>query len=192
MGSARYGRPGGVAYNIAMAIVLKLFWNICLLRIGPELVPTQPWFLGMLVAVRLAAALMLLGVVYPSLPALLAFNIALIGFTVLAAIIWFALYVRSHEARFPAALGAAAGAGALIDALASLGYGITSGMVQDGASYMFYLWSVIVVGFILHRALSCRPWLGVLLSFIISLVSMVIVQAALGPVLSENLDVAPE
>ncbi len=175
-----------------MSTVIKLFWNICLLRIGPDLVPTHAWFLSTLIVARLTVAVFLLAIVVPALPILLAFNVALISFVVLAAIAWFALYIRHLEPRFSATLGAAAGAVTLIDAVTAVGCTITSGMVQSGVLWANLLWSIVVVGFILHRALASRLWVSILLSLGIALVGYAVTMAALGPALTVILGVPSE
>ena len=174
-----------------MTAVLKLFWDMCLLRGGPESVPTHTWFLCALLAAQLTLAVLMLGMVSPALPTALAFNVALINLAVTASVVWFVLYVRRLDARFPATLGAVLGTGLVIDAAFTMVHGVTSGVVQQGAFYVCSLWGVVVVGFILHRALSCKLWAGVLLSFGVALISIVIGQAALGPALMAALGASP-
>ena len=126
----------------------------------------------------------------PELSTALALNVALIGLVVIASIAWFALYIRHFEARFPATLGAILGTGLMIEAAFLVAYGITSGMLREGASWLCLLWEVTVMGFILHRALSCKLWGGVLLAFAAHVVGLVVVQAALGPALRAALGVS--
>ena len=173
-----------------MTAVLKLFWGICLLRSGPETVPTHTWFLCALMAGHLALAMLLRSLVAPEVGHALALNIALIHLAVTAGIIWFALFVRRFEARFSATLGAVLGTGLLIHAMYLVGYQITGGAFRDGLSWASFMWSLVVGGFILHRALSCKLWAGILLSLAASLVGLVVAQAALGPALRAALSVA--
>lgn len=173
-----------------MTAVLKLFWDMCLLRGGPESVPTHLWFLCALMALQLAFSALMLGVVSPALPTALALNVALVSLAVTASLVWFALYIRRLEARFPATLGAVVGTSLVIDCAFTLVYGFTSGVVQQGAFWVSWLWGVVVIGFILHKALTCKLWTGILLSFAIALISIVIGQAALGPALAAALSAA--
>ena len=166
-----------------MVVVVKLLWNICLLRVGPELVPARAWFVYPMVVTHVAINVLWLDVTMPELPFALAFNAALVNLAVLAAASWFALYIRRHEGRFPATLGAAAGAETLLTAVLLVAYGLTSGVIQQTVFWGFLLWAIVVVGFILHRALSCRLWLGLLLSSAIFFASAVIVSAVLAPML---------
>ena len=173
-----------------MTAVLKLFWNICLLRGGPESVPTHTWFLCVLVAAQLSFAVLMLGIVSPALPVALAFNVALVNLVVTVSIVWFTLYVRRLEARFPATLGAVAGTSLVIDVAFALSYSLTNGVVQQGTFWACWIWGVVVIGFILHRALSCKLLAGILLSFGVALISIVVGQATLGPALAAALGAA--
>ena len=175
-----------------MTAVLKLFWSICLLRHGPETVSTHNGFVCLLVAAELALSVFQLNVASPALATMLAFNLALLNLAVVASIIWFALYIRRLEARFPATLAAVLGTGLVINAAFLVGYGLTSGIVQQSWYWLCYAWGIVVAGFILHRALSCKLWGGILLSLLTGLVSLVVAQATLGPALTANLSAVPQ
>ena len=163
-----------------MTAVLRLFWNICLLRDGPETVPTHTWFLVSLIAAELAMGVVLSAVMYPDLSLPLWLNLALINLAVTASIAWFALYLRNSEPRFPATLGAILGTEVLIDAVSSLALGATSGVAERTTRWVLLLWSVAVVGFILHRSLATRLWVGILLAFATGLLGTVVAIAFLG------------
>lgn len=169
--------------NGAMAAVLRLFWGICLLRTGPELVPTRTWFLCGLLAAQLAMAVAAAAVTAPAIPPALALNASLIGIAVLASIAWFALYLRQLEARFPAVLGALLGTGLVIDAAYLAAHGVATGIARQGLAWLCELWEIVVAGFILHRALDCRRWAGAVLAFAAFAAAIVVMQAALGPAL---------
>ncbi len=163
-----------------MTAVLKLLFGICLLRNGPESVPTQAWFLVALVAANLASAVFLLGAVPPGLSAGLALNVALIGITTTAALTWFALYVRNLEPRFPATLGATLGTQLIIGTAMWIGINIVGAERVGAGTIVFLIWAVVVSGFILHRALGCKLWVGILLALGIRAVGEIITMAALG------------
>ncbi len=167
-----------------MTAVLRLFWNICLLRDGPEFVPTLNWFLVSLVAAELASSVVLLGVLVPQYAFPLALNLALISLAVTASIAWFALYLRNHEARFPATLGAILGTGVLINTVTALVLGATSGVAHWGMGWVLTLWGVVVVGFILHRALDVKLWIGLSLSVVTWMVGLVVAAGLLGEALN--------
>lgn len=170
-----------------MSAVIKLFWNICLLRIGPELVPTRADFIAALVAALLAVETASLAIAAPAIPVLLALNMALIGIACTAAISWFALHVRRVEERFPATLGAIAGSKALIGSALALAQAFASGAVLQSVSAVLLIWSLIVVGFILCRALSCRLWVGILLSAGMWMLGFLVMAAALDQPLRDAL-----
>lgn len=167
-----------------MAAVLRLFWGICLLRSGPEAVPTHTWFLAALVAAMLGLGVLLGKATTPQASALLSLNVALLSLAVVASITWFALYVRRHEARFPATLGALLGTGMVINCAYLVVHEVTGGVVRDALSWLCVLWDVAVAGFILHRALACKLWAGMVLSVGVSLVAIVVVEAVLGSMLA--------
>ena len=169
-----------------MTAVLRLFWNICLLRDGPETVPTHTWFLVSLIAAELAMGVVLSAVMYPDLSLPLWLNLAAINLAVTASIAWFALYLRNCEQRFPATLGAILGTEVLIDAVGSLALGATSGTAEVTTRWILLLWSVAVVGFILHRALATRLWVGTLLSFAIGLLGTLVAIALLGELIANS------
>ena len=174
-----------------MAVVVKLLWNICLLRVGPELVPPRAWFICPIVVTHVAINMLWLNVAVPEMSFALALNAALINLAVLAAASWFALYIRQHEGRFPSTLGAAAGAETLLTAAVLVAHGFTSGVVLETVKWGFQLWAIVVVGFILHRALACRMWLGIFLSLAIFSATMVVVQAVLVPMLPAEVLLQP-
>lgn len=169
-----------------MTAVLRLFWNICLLRDGPETVPTHTWFLVSLIAAELAMGVVLSAVMYPDLSLALWLNLALINLAVTASVAWFALYLRNSEQRFPATLGAILGTEVLIDAVSSLALGATSGVAEATTRWVLMLWSVAVVGFILHRALATRLWVGILLAFATGLLGTVVAVAFLGELITSS------
>lgn len=174
-----------------MAAVLKLFWGICLLRSGPEAVPTHTWFLAALLGALVGSGVLVSRLAVPWVAPLVAFNAVALTFAVTASFAWFALYVRRQEARFPATLGALLGTGIVINCALLVGYQITAGVVQKGLAHLFMAWSVVVAGFILHRALACKLWTGVALSLAASLAGFVVVEAALGALLAPPAAEAP-
>ena len=167
-----------------MTSVLKLFLGICVLRNGPESVPTQTWFLMALVAANVASAVILFGAIEPRLSAALAVNVALIGITTTAAFTWFVLYVRHLEGRFPATLAATLGTQLIIGTAMWIGVNIFGADMPSGGSIIFLAWAVVVAGFILHRALGCKLWVGVALALGIRAVGEIITVAALGSAIS--------
>lgn len=172
-----------------MTAVLKLLFGICLLRNGPESVPTQAWFLVALVAANLALWAFLIGAVTPGLSTGLALNSALIGITTTAALTWFALYVRNLEPRFPATLGATLGTQLIIAAAMWVGVNIVGADKVGGGAIVFLIWVVVVAGFILHRALGCKLWVGILLALGIRIVGDIIAVAALGAAITAAIGV---
>ena len=167
-----------------MTVVLRLFWNICLLRVGPEIVPTHTWFLGSLIAAELAMGVVLSAVLRPDLSASLWLNLALINLAVTASVAWFALYLRNCEQRFPPTLGAILGTEVLIDAVGVVALSVTTGLAKQTTGWLLTVWSIAVIGFILHRALATRLWVGILLSFGAGILGVFVAVALLGDLLA--------
>ena len=178
-----------------MTAVLRLFWNICLLRDGPETVPTHTWFLSTLIVAHLTMGVLSFRVAYPTLSPLLALNWVLIGLAVTVGMAWFVLYLRNQEPRFPATLGAIVGTkvmivgtNVLIGALTSLTWGTLTGTPRQSVGWILTIWGLVVVGFILHRALSTRLWVGIVLAAVTWLTGVVVAQSILGPAISASLE----
>lgn len=169
--------------NLRMAAVLKLFWGICLLRSGPEAVPTHTWFLAALFGLLVGCGVLVSRLTVPWVAPLVAFNTVALSIAVTASFAWFALYVRRQEARFPATLGALLGTALVINCAFLVGHQLTAGVVRSGLALLCLAWSVVVGGFILHRALACKLWTGIALSLAASLAGRVVVEAALGSLL---------
>lgn len=177
--------------NPRMAAVLKLFWGICMLRSGPEAVPTHTWFLAALFGALVGVGVLVTRLNAPWVHPLVAFNSVALTIAVTASFAWFALYVRRQEARFPATLGALLGTSIVINCALLVGYQLTGGAVQKSLGLLFMAWSVVVAGFILHRALACKLWTGVALSLAASFAGVVVVEAALGSLLAPPAAEAP-
>ena len=112
---------------------------------------------------------------------MLSLSAPLLGLAVTGSLTWFALYVKDKEPRFPAAFAALLGCDALISlpmlpARAALK---AWPAVQTAFALAFQIWQVVVHGFILGRALDVSLRLGILLAFAMSLVGLIVLQAAL-------------
>ena len=181
--------------------VLKVLIGICALRDGPESLPTQTWFLALLVAANVVMAILLYQAVLPDLPAALAANVALIGVTTTGALTWFALYIRRLDARFPATFSAILGTQLIIGILMWAGIFAVGAFLETGPSgdpnpaadaaqgavpinVAFLIWAIAVAGFVLHRALDCKLWMGILLALAIRAVIEIITMATLGPAIT--------
>lgn len=165
-----------------MVGVVNLFLNICLLRHGPESVPTQTWFLLALIAADVViggAGFALLA----DVPLSLALGTPILGLAVLGSLTWFGLYVRDFGERFPPTFAALVGCEVLISVpmLPTLAVLMTWPIVQGTFALAFQIWQIVVNGFILGRALDTTLRVGILVAFGMWLIAIVVLQATLPP-----------
>ena len=166
-----------------MKPIFAVYWNICLLRRGPELVPTHPLFVG---AVLVADVLLssFLGVLYgkDSTP-LQVVTATFVTMTTLAAAIWVALRLRGVIGRYPATIAAVFGCDLLftlaIAILGPLAGGATS-PVTMGMAALLGIWSIAVNGCILHRAMNVTVAIGIFTAFCMALLAFALSSAAAG------------
>jgi hypothetical protein len=164
-----------------MKSLVLVFWNICLLRRGPEQVPTAGWFI-----VAVAIADLLMGLVLslrmdPEFQWLPALTYLLVNMAVIASVTWFALNLKGFDARFPATITALFGCDLLMTVVLAIFSGFSGGLDSSltiGAVAMIGIWSLAVTGFILHRAMQFSMTAGVLMAVAMALFSVTLGQAA--------------
>ena len=158
-----------------MKSLFLVFWNICLLRRGPELVPTQPLFIGVIVLADIAINLLLSFKFDNELQVIPAFTYILVTLAVAASVTWFALYLRDFEARFAATITALFGCDLMLSTLMLIIVQLAAGPENPftvGTVLLTSVWSIAITGFILHRAMEISLFAGVLLSVAIALFSV--------------------
>ena len=165
-----------------MKAVLQLFWQICRLKQSPEYVPTQTWFVLLVIAANLicSVAVSLSAEGAPNL--LTTINSIVVGQTTTAALVWVALNLRDLGNRFLATITALFGCDLIITAAFALVLPLTL-MAPAAAPLLFLLfvaWSVSVAGFILHRALQVPFVLGIVVALGMSVLSLALSQLAIG------------
>lgn len=146
-----------------MLAIVTAFRNIALLRIGPEDLPDSPVLLGLTMIVYVLIQVPVAWIVYQSV-ALVSQTVAL-DVAMLSGGLWLVLWLTGYRARFRQTLTALLGTSALLTLLA-LPFHIWQ-TVQDGAPpgpafayaaiLAIVIWSLVIVGHILSRALS-RPF----------------------------------
>ena len=164
-----------------MKPIFVVFWNICLLRQGPEFVPTHPLFVGsVLVADVLLSFFSGMQYGNPSTP-LQAATATIVTMATLAGAIWIALNVRGVIGRYPATIAAVFGCDLLFTLtfamLIPLAGGAASPVIM-GITALLGIWSIAVNGFILHRAMNVTLFIGIFVAISIALLALVLSQAA--------------
>jgi hypothetical protein len=147
-----------------MLELIKAFVAIALRRKGPEDLPASRFLLGVTLAsyllVQIPVALIVFGATGTALRTVFA-DIAL-----LAVCLWMLLYLTSKATRYVQTLSALLGTSALLSALA-IPFNLWRGAVDDPAAapglptaviLMLLIWSLVIDGHIVGRALS-RPFM---------------------------------
>ena len=96
-----------------MAAVLNLFWNLCLLRVGPAAVPAYTWFVAAVVAADIALSTFV-GVMVGDGALAAALSLAVVSLATVAVVTWAGLRITGETRRFPATLAALAGSDVLL------------------------------------------------------------------------------
>jgi hypothetical protein len=165
-----------------MKAVLHLFWQICRLKQSPEFVPTQGWFVAVVIIANLICSLLVSMTADSELTLLTAATSIVVGQTTTAALTWIALNLRELGNRFIATVTALFGCDLIITAAFALVLPITSLMPGIAALVflLFLLWSVSVAGFILHRSLKVHLAIGIMVALGMSVMSVALSQLAIG------------
>lgn len=155
-----------------MWLLVKFYWQMCLLQVGPEKAPTHSVFIALVVSVFL-----LFNTLVRLLILEFSFLNAVLGTAVVAATMAFALWIllwfKRLTGRFKATLGAWLGQDVFLSTLA---LPLNVALVSQGGWEMsvililaIYCWDLAVKGFILRKACHVGPVLGMCLALAISL-----------------------
>lgn len=168
----------------AMKPILAVFWNICLLRRGPELVPTHPLFVGAVVVADVLASFFVgLRFAGADITPMQIATSTFVSIATLAAATWTALTLRGVIGRFPATITALFGCDLLFTLLAFITVSLVGGInspIMMGIGALIGVWSIAVNGFILHRALNVTVFVGIFLAFSMATMAFVLSSAAAG------------
>lgn len=167
-----------------MQSILSLFWNLCLLRTGPEQMPTAGVFVGLVLAVNVVVST-LVALSAPAEPTLLqALSIPIVAAAVLAGSTLLMLRMKGLSQRFTATLTALLGADVIITALSwplVLIADPAPGGPVSGFDWLLILaqlalvfWWVTIAGFIFSRALSVPMPQGVAVAVFVILASLMV------------------
>lgn len=161
-----------------MAAVLTLFWNLCLLRVGPAAIPAYTWFVAAVVAADIALSTFV-GVMVGDGALAAALSLAVVSLATVAVVTWAGLRITGETRRFPATLAALAGS----DVLLSLAPAMLAPFPQLQPLFViavFQLWLIVVWGSIYRHAFDTSLAFGVVIAFGVALVATFVVGLALG------------
>jgi hypothetical protein len=152
--------------HVDMKPIFAVFVNICLLRRGPELVPTHPLFVGaVVIADMLLSFYVSMRYGGTATPIQVATGV-LVSMATVAAVTWIMLSMRDVIGRYPATITALFGCQLLFTLLSALLMPLAgeSNSVRISVFGLIAIWSIAVDGFILHRALNVTVLIGILLA----------------------------
>jgi hypothetical protein len=159
----------GVALEAAHAApvfaLLRPFWEICLLRRGPQDLPPSPFLVYLALAAHAVSVVAQSVAIHPFGTALLS---GIIDTAVLAVLTYSLLFLGRMPERIPQTLSALAGTGAFIGVLALVPTGwwffTREGGGDPGGAWLLLLalvvWSLVVMGHVLRQALSTNLFVG--------------------------------
>ena len=166
-----------------MKAVFKLFWHICLMRQSPEHVPTQPWFVSLVIIANIVASIALAITLGGADTKLTAATSIIVSQSATAVLVWLACTLREVPRRFTAAITAIFGCDLIVTAIFALILPITQLLnpALNAYTYLgFVLWSMWVVGFILKSVLNVHLVLAIIIAFAMVLLSTSVGQLAIG------------
>ena len=154
--------------------LLGLFWNICLLKKGPQDLPAASILLFLLFFLYILSAIvegLIVGLLWPNIQE------ALIVFALETLIIYGMLSLKGLSARFVQTISAFLGTGLvltliILPILSLFKLGILDAYVYSNILLILIIWRVVISAHIFKNALAISMGLGVVLSlgfFILSL-----------------------
>jgi hypothetical protein len=177
-----------------MKPILLLFWHICRLKQSPEHVPTHTWFVLLVIIANLVGSLIVSGVVNvefsepgdaneagQGLPLLATATGIVVGQTTTAVLTWLILQMRELGDRFFATITAMFGCDLLITACFGALLPLLS-LIPSARALVFLLfliWSISVMGFILHRSLQVQLAVGIMIAVGISIMGLAMSEVAI-------------
>lgn len=166
-----------------MTSVIKLFWNLCLLRIGPDSVPAHAWFVTAAVMADIALSTFV-NTTVSDVGASWALGWVVVSLATVAAVTWLILSIRGLTGRFPATLAALAGTDFLLTVIPAILAPIAA--IQTFVLIAVQIWLILVWGFIFRHSFNISLAFGIVIAFGVSLLSTIVAGAAIGfPVVEE-------
>ena len=167
-----------------MKPIFAVFWNICLLRRGPEFVPTHPLFVGGIVTADVLLSFFVAAQYRSNTSLMQIATSTVVTMATLAAATWLALNVRGVIGRYPATITAMFGCDLFFTLLVALLVPLSGGAdspVSVGMAALIGIWSIAVNGFILHRAMNIAVFAGILFAFGMAVLAFALASSAAGP-----------
>lgn len=168
-----------------MQPILKFYWQMCLLRSGPDRLPASPFVLGFSFALYFVVALATNLLSRSDIGPLKAVAFIFIGVGVEAAVVIALLAFKSLTPRFLQTLSALLGANTVILVLTLPISMILTTLEEPSMRLLFetiflvvFVWWLSIAGFILQRAADVSLALGIATAFGIEILAISMTYAA--------------
>lgn len=169
-----------------MNAILKLYWQICRFRAGPEDIPPAIT-LTMLTLLLYAALNFVVRVVFGELSVTYSVASLLVITGFWSGVVYSVLLFKRLTARFQQTFTAMLGTDVLLSmislplVLIASRFSPDSSLVALASAFwlLIFIWDVLIKGFIFHRAFNVSPLLGNLFSLMINLLIMMLDQSLL-------------
>lgn len=173
-----------------MKAIVDLFWNLCLLRVGPERMPTASLFVVLVLVTNLLVSALVALSAPGGNDVATALSAPVVSAAVLASGTWLMLQAKGVPQRFTATLTALLGADVFITALSwPLILLMRPGAEPDGVQILLGLgqfalifWWVTISGFVFARALEVSRTQGVAVAVFIVLATLIVTFSIFPPV----------
>jgi hypothetical protein len=165
-----------------MLPIFNLFWRIAQLKSGPELLPTSSFLLLAITVCNVVLSL----IISTSIGTQSVTTVATTILTSLAAqvlIIYGLLMLVGKAARLTQTLTAYLGCDLLLNMVIGVCIAVMQLLNVDfmtTLALLIFFWSILVFGYILHKAMEIHMAMAVALAFLLTLVTVAIGQLAVG------------
>ena len=172
------------SYNRRMLRIALYFWQMCLLRAGPEKVPASLPVMSLVLAAYLLIAFISANITRPAASSGALLGSLLIGVVVECTLVYGILRFKKFSPRAIPTLISLFGTNAII-LLLLLALNLVLvypeikllGMLAESAFWLIFFWWMAIVGYILHKAMNISVFLGVAIAFTLELLTNLASQA---------------
>lgn len=172
-----------------MKPIVDLFWNLCLLRVGPERMPTASLFVVLVLVTNLIVSALVALSAPGGNDLATAVSAPVISAAVLASGTWLMLQAKGVPQRFTATLTALLGADIVITALSWPLILMMQAGAEPGGMQIFLalgqfaliFWWVTISGFVFSRALEVSRTQGVAVAIFIVLATLIVTFSIFPP-----------
>ena len=168
-----------------MKSIFLLFWRICTFRSGPDAVPAGGIFTTVVIVLNAVANIivqLVLGA--EQIDLLRAVTLAVVSLAGTGALVWFVMALMGLVNRVQQTLTAIFGTDIVMTVLTSIAFGATGAFNETIAAFaitLLTLWSLMIYGFIFHRAMNIHIGFGIAIALFVVIFSVAITQTAIAP-----------